>query len=82
MAGPRFYHKNGKLYDAGVEISDKEAARIQKDYPEKMKANSENGGSDPYLRMVSDSANKLLQRDLDQVNKAVEEKTTYLKGKK
>lgn len=70
----RYYHKGGKIYDAGVEISDGEIERMRREYPQKMERNKKVGDAEPMTRSISEFANKKLQQDLDEINAATAER--------
>lgn len=68
---PRYTEKSGKVYDMGVEVSESEIKRMQKEYPEKMKKNEETAKNFPPAKKVSEFANKNLKSDLSEASVAL-----------
>lgn len=68
---PRYYHKGGKLYDAGVELSEGEAHRMLAEYPKKIAKNAETAKNFAPAAKVSEFANATLEKDMSQIRQAL-----------
>lgn len=73
---PRYYHKDGKLYDAGVELSEGEAKRMLTEYPKKIEANSKTAADFAPAAAVSKFANDTLQKDMREIQQALVDRDT------
>jgi hypothetical protein len=69
---PRYTYdaKKDTYLDAGVSLSQAGVNRMKREYPEKMKKNSEAAKDFPPAKAASDYANKTMSHDLEELSAA------------
>lgn len=75
-AKPRYYAKDGKMFDAGVEIKQESVDRMLSTYPKKIEANTKSGADFPPAAKASALANEILNKDLREIRQMVVDRDT------
>lgn len=78
---PRYYHENGKIFDAGVEIKDAEPLKARLAHTIKKNSQVAERDGQAITKDIANFANEILQKEIDEIGKARSEQDAYIAKK-